>query len=148
MPKHCVIAISIFSKVEITVNDENDNDPAFSAATAEYLLVETAQMGTILTPVEVATDKDKGSNSMITYTATGDAIPNVFNVNSTTGYIELVGTLNFEMKKIYNFVVTAQDGGVSPKSTSIDIIVEVMDFNDNAPEFDTNLYQELVSEVK
>ena len=137
----------VFIKVEVTVLDENDNFPLFPSTNVEYQVSETAQKDLILTPVVAASDKDKDNNSKITYTAQGEGVPDVFSVDSASGEIKLNGTLNYENKSKYNFLIIAEDGGSVPKKNNLNVTIVVLDFNDNAPEFDSNLYTETISEV-
>ncbi len=133
-------------KVEITVLDENDNFPVFPGSNVEYQLSE-ASVPFIFTPVVAAVDIDKDNNSKITYTAEGEGVPNVFSVNTTNGEIRLVGTLNFELKNTYVFLIFAEDGGDIPKKNNLTVTITVLDFNDNNPEFEMNVYTETISEV-
>ena len=119
----------------------------FSSTLAEYQISENAIDDTDLAPLAAASDADKGNNSKITYTASGEGVPNVFTVDPLVGTIQLVGQLNFEIKEKYTFIVFAEDGGVVPKSSNITIVINVLDFNDNEPEFNKSFYTASISEV-
>lgn len=95
-----------------------------------------------------ATDADTGDNSLLYYSAVGEGIPDVFHVNNATAEIEIVGTLNFEYKTQYSFIITAQDSGMDPMNDTLNVTIEILDFNDNAPEFSQNGYASSVYEVR
>ena len=61
----------LHSQVDITVLDENDNDPEFEFSFFDLSVMENADPGTVLSPTVLATDIDEGSNAEIKYTLTG-----------------------------------------------------------------------------
>ena len=136
-----------FLKVEVTVLDENDNAPKFATEIADYVYVESTPVNTILLPVRTADDADKGDNALITYSLTGEGVPDVFSVNSSNGEIKLESELNYEIKNTYTLLLVAVDNGTPSMSGNITIEFEVLDFNDNSPEFDKSNYPVTLDEV-
>ena len=52
----------------------------------------------------------------------------------------MAGTLDYESRQLYEFNVTATDGG-SPSNTAIaEVVITVEDLNDNAPMIDFSSY--------
>lgn len=54
--------------------------------------------------------------------------------------------LDFEVCKDYYITVEAWDNGNPPLSTATMIVIDLMDVNDNAPMFDQDIYNVLISE--
>ncbi|XP_064581408.1 protocadherin alpha-8-like [Zonotrichia leucophrys gambelii] len=120
----------------ISVLDANDNAPQFNQSVYKVQLLESAEVGTVVTRVN-ATDADEGLNSEVTYTVTNFIPPSgkdVISIHSNTGEILLTGTLDFEEVKVFNFRIEARDKGTPPLSGHCKLLLEVVDVNDNAPE--------------
>ena len=69
-------------QVQISVKDENDNAPRFSAHTYQVAILENSTRGTWVLRVTAA-DPDEGSNGHIAYTLQGG--DGVFSINRTSG---------------------------------------------------------------
>ncbi|KAM7007909.1 protocadherin alpha-8-like [Passerculus sandwichensis] len=120
----------------ISVLDTNDNAPQFNQSVYKVQLLESAEVGTLVTSVN-ATDADEGINSEVTYAVTNFIPPSgkdVISINPNTGEIHLTGTLDFEEVKVFNFRIEARDKGTPPLTGHCKLVLEVVDVNDNAPE--------------
>jgi hypothetical protein len=122
-------------EIHVTVADANDNAPHFPQAQYEASVAENAPPGTTLAVV-TAVDDDAELNGLVTYklgssTISRDAV--LFYVNSTTGVLSLVGSLDYEISSVYTVDVVAQDGGVQPQTAFARVVIAVEDVNDNAP---------------
>lgn len=64
-----------------------------------------------------------------------------FQVNSETGLIETKVPLDREDVSVYRLTLVAQDSSVTePKASTVNLLINVLDENDNAPVFaDTQL---------
>lgn len=121
--------------VEIIVGDVNDNAPKFLKDTYHGRIVEGAPVGTSLLTVS-ATDADAGLNGRIRYTFEGgNSGGGDFALDPTLGILRSMKQIDREKTSSYELVAYAVDRGMSEKSTSVIIIVEVEDVNDNRPEF-------------
>lgn len=58
----------------------------------------------------------------------------------------MVDDLDFEVCKDFYITVEAWDSGSPPLSAATMVIIELMDVNDNAPIFDQDIYNVLISE--
>ena len=132
------------SQLNITVLDENDNIPQFDAVN---VLQTDEQMpnGTFVGRVS-ATDADSGVNQVIAYSFVQSSIANLFAINVTTGEIVTAIVLDRETLVQQNniflpptsqmtFQVQATDGGTPSLFSQVDITVQLIDINDNAPVF-------------
>uniref|UniRef100_A0A6J0U756 Protocadherin alpha-5-like isoform X11 n=1 Tax=Pogona vitticeps TaxID=103695 RepID=A0A6J0U756_9SAUR len=120
----------------IHVLDANDNPPVFNQSVYKVKLWENATNGTLVLKVN-ATDLDEGVNSEISYSFTSHVPPNflkIFSINSNTGEIRVVGKVDYENMSVFDLQIVAENKGILPLSGHCQVIVEVLDVNDNAPE--------------
>ena len=86
-----------------------------------------------------ATDRDIGKNAEITYQiSSGDKTK--FKIDSTTGLITTLTTLDREQQPAYQLYVTAKDHGTPSQSSVVLVTVTVKDENDNNPRFAQSIY--------
>ncbi|XP_019119444.2 protocadherin gamma-A11 isoform X11 [Larimichthys crocea] len=119
-------------KINIVVLDANDNAPVFSQSVYRVTVPENASRGTVILTVS-ATDNDKGANEEVVYSFSQhtDSASSLFNMDSQTGEIAVIGVLDYEKAKHYEIDVEAKDkGGLTDTSK---VLIEVTDLNDNAP---------------
>ncbi|XP_053682890.1 cadherin-99C [Sabethes cyaneus] len=118
--------------VNIKVTDINDKNPEFDESMLPYVFYVDEGKDNVVIGVVHATDADEGMNAEITYTIPSD-IP--FKINSRTGEIKTKSALDYEKKKEYKFVVTAQDGAPEPRLGTASVTVKVRDIPDEVPRF-------------
>ncbi|XP_026556674.1 cadherin-23-like [Pseudonaja textilis] len=120
-------------QIHIIVLDANDNVPVFSQQVYEVNLKENMPKASVIATV-TAVDMDEGINGEVKYSFEEINKNNkkMFLLNSTSGEIILVGSLDFETSSRYEVEVQAMDGGgLSDRSK---VVILVTDLNDNAPE--------------
>ena len=108
--------------ISVTLEDVNDNAPVFTSSATVTIDENTTAVTTLVT-----TDAD--TNPTVTYSITGGADADDFEV-STTGVLALKYEADFELNPDYAVEVTANDG---VNSTSQTIIVNVT--NEKEPAF-------------
>lgn len=120
------------TEVRVTIQDINDNTPAFDPQSYTIQLLENAPIGaTVLTVT--ATDADSTTNGQIRYSLQGT---NTFSINATTGDITLMQTLDHERVQAFNFTVIATDLADNlPRSSDAQVFVFITNVNDNSPFF-------------
>ncbi|XP_060765542.1 protocadherin gamma-A12-like [Neoarius graeffei] len=132
-------------QIHISVLDVNDNKPACKESVYKAEVRENLAPGTVVTAVS-ATDADQGVNGQITYSfaqASKEA-RNVFKINTETGAITTLGTLDYESDKSYQLNVKAMDkGGLAD---TCKVIVEVLDENDNSPSIQLMSFSNFIAE--
>lgn len=117
----------------IIVEDTNDNDPQFRKAFYRRSVAENSKKGTTVVSV-VADDVDK--NRTITYSLQGPRqVLSLVELDSETGEVVVVERVDREQFSWLNFTVEAMDSGVPPRSSSVAVVVQVIDENDNNPTF-------------
>lgn len=77
-------------QIDITVSDQNDNDPVFEKSKYEKLLFENAPPGTLVVKV-TAIDNDDKENGNVTYSLHNDSDTSLFEINSVSGEITTTG---------------------------------------------------------
>ncbi|XP_066289164.1 protein dachsous-like [Branchiostoma lanceolatum] len=124
--------------VVITLEDINDNAPVFEHQTLQGVVRENTPIGepVIIIPELVVTDEDFGINGSVDIRLTGVG-SSKFAVNSTTGHIYVSGDLDYEEAQSYTLTVEAmdRDGTSGYRSTTARLTIELLDENDNSPQF-------------
>ncbi|NXF13528.1 PCDGA protein, partial [Smithornis capensis] len=121
------------ARIRVTVLDANDNSPVFSQAEYTVRVPEDVPVGSTLITI-TATDSDEWLNGHVKYwieKATDMALDS-FHLDSETGAITLIRSLDFEEVDDYELEVQAKDG--AGLSDTAKVTITVTDVNDNAPE--------------
>ncbi|XP_050926881.1 protocadherin beta-2 [Lates calcarifer] len=132
----------------VQVSDVNDNVPKFSKAEYQAEVLETESVGTNLLTLS-AVDPDDGANGRVTYSIfqqDPSSDPAVFELDSSSGTLRLVQTLDYSKVKVYSLMVQASDGGTPPLVGNGSVVVKVKDVNNNPPEFSKGSYDVAISE--
>ncbi|XP_038556111.1 protocadherin gamma-C3-like [Micropterus salmoides] len=136
-------------RIEVNILDINDNSPAFIEKTYSLNISESSLTGErYLLPIAV--DADIGSNSVKTYKLSQNEH---FSLDVQSGgdhgvsaELVLQKALDREKQSVITLLLTAVDGGKPAKSGSLQINVNVLDANDNIPNFSKSLYKVRVRE--
>uniref|UniRef100_A0A8C5GTZ0 Protocadherin-16 n=1 Tax=Gouania willdenowi TaxID=441366 RepID=A0A8C5GTZ0_GOUWI len=133
--------LSSTAKVDILLQDVNDNTPVFASNFYNASIKENTPAGTCFLEVS-ATDEDRGSFGAITYnlgSGSGSAVPSHFSIDKETGQLCTSTALDRDQEvDKYDLTVTATDGG--GLSSVARVRVTVVDINDNRPTFYPVLY--------
>ena len=125
------------ASVYITVTEVNDNQPTFELLYYKKDCPEDYNVSTSLLTVK-ATDRDRIGNTILYSIITnGDSVS--FNVNPTTGVIQLAKALDYETQKRYTFTVKAEDSGNKQLFGNAHVTIDITDVNDNNPQFVSGL---------
>ncbi|XP_076149213.1 protocadherin alpha-3-like [Alosa pseudoharengus] len=126
--------LSSSSIITVDVADVNDNAPRFTESVLNVYIKENSPVGVVMTTVS-ASDADTNENGQITYSVldSGAPISTLVNINSMTGDLTCLQSLNYEEIKTFQFRVQATDSGVPPLSSNTTVNVFVLDENDNSP---------------
>ncbi|KAH0552709.1 hypothetical protein KQX54_014282 [Cotesia glomerata] len=121
-------------KVNVIVQDVNDNPPIFNQTRYTASVPENATVGTPVLQVN-ATDLDIGSNGMIEYSINRRQSDReeIFRIDSSSGMVFVNKALDFESKERHELVIVARDLGAQPLEASAFLSVYVTDVNDNQP---------------
>ncbi|KAL8207012.1 UNVERIFIED_CONTAM: Protocadherin Fat 4, partial [Gekko kuhli] len=134
---------SSFVKIEITVIDINDNVPVFNQDPLIAEVLENLPPSKIITVTAV--DKDSGLNGQLNYEIISGNQENSFNIHHANGEIRSVRPLDREHVAQYILTIKATDRGTSVQSSTVQVLINVLDENDNAPKF-SQIFSALVPE--
>ncbi|KAM9852765.1 protocadherin Fat 3a isoform 2-T2 [Aulostomus maculatus] len=132
-------------KVQVAIEDANDNTPTFSQSSYEGFVNESVPIGTSVLTVS-AVDGDKGENGYITYSISS-LQPLPFKINQFSGIISSTKELDFESSsESFAFVVRASDWG-SPyrRESEVNVTIHLENVNDNQPLFEKVACQGVIS---
>ncbi|KAF1378536.1 hypothetical protein PFLUV_G00191580 [Perca fluviatilis] len=124
------------ARVQIIIEDANDNYPVFNRPFYDIAINESLPVGTVALVVS-AVDADKDENGYVTHTITGEqSLP--FTIDQDTGEVRITRDLDFESSDdIYTFAVRASDWG-SPyrRESEVNVTIRLININDNQPLFE------------
>ncbi|EAW62003.1 protocadherin alpha 11 [Homo sapiens] len=130
--------------VNVEVKDINDNPPVFSLREQKLLIAESKQSDSRF-PLEGASDADIEENALLTYRLSKNEY---FSLDSPTNgkqikrlSLILKKSLDREKTPELNLLLTATDGGKPELTGTVRLLVQVLDVNDNDPEFDKSEYK-------
>ncbi|XP_076020987.1 protocadherin alpha-C2-like [Genypterus blacodes] len=126
-------------KLTIQVTDMNDNHPEISIKSFRSPIKETEPTDTVIAVVSVG-DKDSGDNGVVDLHIP-DNMP--FKLRESSGnYYELVVSEPLDREKVpeYDITFTVTDRGSPPLSDNETMTLELLDVNDNVPQFPQSFY--------
>ncbi len=125
------------AKVEIDVDDINDNAPVFQSLSYVADVSEGLPIGTSVLQVS-AVDRDSDRNSDITYQLVNKE-NYFFEIDPLSGILATSQVLDYETSQQFTLKVIATDKGTPPLSGETQIIVNIIDVNDNPPDLASRL---------
>ncbi|XP_022240676.1 fat-like cadherin-related tumor suppressor homolog isoform X3 [Limulus polyphemus] len=127
--------LSSTAVVNIWVLDVNDNYPKFSRRQYMAKIREDQPVGSVIMILS-AHDSDLDAGGKVHYELEGN-VTSIFQIDPEMGVVRLAGMLDFESRPIFNLTVIARDKGDPPLSSSVSLLIEVEDVNENehAPMF-------------
>lgn len=133
----CVVAL-----VNITVIKISVRSPQFEFDPQSLRIRENIPRETVICRID-AGDFDSGNNEQTIYSLVSQYPPGVdwFQVDGQTGLMKVNSDIDYEKVRQITVVVMAmvQRGEVTGKPTTMTMVVDVTDINDNRPEFDEAL---------
>ncbi|XP_040831358.1 protocadherin beta-2-like isoform X2 [Ochotona curzoniae] len=153
----CVLPLQVllekplqFFQAELRIRDINDHSPVFLDKEIILKIPESLSPGTTFL-IEGAQDSDIGSNGLQNYTISPNFHFHLKLQASPDGMmlppqLVLDKALDREEEAEIRLILTALDGGTPSRSGTALVRIEVLDINDNAPEFTQMLYEVQVPE--
>ncbi|XP_064810589.1 protocadherin alpha-C2-like isoform X7 [Oncorhynchus masou masou] len=126
-------------KLTILVTDMNDNHPEISIKSFQSPVKEDIAVDTVIAVVSVS-DKDSGDNGKVDIHI-ADQLPFALR-ESSDNYYELVVSEPLDREKVpeYEITFTVTDRGSPPLSDNETMTLELLDVNDNVPQFPQSFY--------
>ncbi|XP_029458166.1 protocadherin Fat 3 isoform X2 [Rhinatrema bivittatum] len=135
--------VPLYSTIDvyIEIEDVNDNAPLTSEPIYYPTVLENSPKDVSVLLIQ-AQDPDSSSSDKLTYRITSGNPQNFFAINPKTGLITTTSRkLDREQQAEHFLEVTVTDGGVSPKQSTVWVVAQVLDENDNKPQFPEKVYQ-------
>uniref|UniRef100_A0AAY4C8E6 FAT atypical cadherin 1 n=1 Tax=Denticeps clupeoides TaxID=299321 RepID=A0AAY4C8E6_9TELE len=135
--------------VYVHLKDENDNAPVFTETEFFGIISESAAAKSVVltkenTPLVIcAADADADLNGRLVYEIADPLARNYFQLDSVTGAIRTLFSLDFEQIAVFHFTVQVHDSGF-PRlfgENTVNVTIQIMDYNDCPPKFSQNLYE-------
>ncbi|KAM3925511.1 protocadherin alpha-13-like isoform 8-T8 [Leptodactylus fuscus] len=136
-------------RVDVEIEDINDNSPGFPSEVFNLVISELRPAGSRFL-LDGAVDPDIGTNSITNYELSASE----YFALDFQKYMNQIRSLELVLKKpldrerqsVHNLTLTAYDGGKPRLSGITNVVITVEDVNDNAPTFYQPFYQCSVTE--
>ncbi len=136
---------SNIAEVSIEIVPVNDNSPVFDQALYGGAVTENAPLGSPVGVTVFASDRDVHSGTQISYEILGGSTD--FTIDSVLGNITTLQPLDADSgDRLYQLTIIASDNGSPPRTSTVNVNIEVLDVNDNGPVFDQSNYSMSVPE--
>ena len=108
-------SLSGTSMITITIVDENDNNPVFSASTYRQSIAENSLNASVVEILQ-ATDADSASNGELFFSLLERT--DVFKVDNSSGIVTVLNSdlLDYEVQRSFSFLVEVRDMGTPPRA--------------------------------
>ncbi|XP_062865096.1 protocadherin Fat 1a [Trichomycterus rosablanca] len=136
-----VVPLSSFVEVYIEVQDVNDNAPYTSEPVYYPSVMENSPRDVSVIQID-AYDPDTRSSNRMSYKISSGNPQGFFNIDAKTGLVTTTSRkLDREQQDEHILEITVTDQGVPARSTTVRVIVQVLDENDNRPVFMEKVYK-------
>ncbi|XP_070819456.1 protocadherin beta-16-like [Chaetodon trifascialis] len=136
-------------RITVEITDINDNAPSFASSEKRFEISESAVIGSKFV-LDQAVDADIGTNDLQSYSLnpTNNFALKLENQADGSKKVEMVlqKPLDREHQEQISLLLTAVDGGQPRMSGTMQITVNVLDANDNAPVFTQSVYKATITE--
>ncbi|XP_033228153.1 DE-cadherin-like [Belonocnema kinseyi] len=122
---------------KVTIEDVNDNAPVFDKVTYTESVPQDLPLNSEVMRVSAA-DIDDGNNSVVRYSLKSkksDDSAQYFRIDTNTGVIFLNKAIDKNPDFRFSMIATAEDLGKEPKSSQIDLDIQVVESHKKAPSF-------------
>ena len=130
--------LTTIAYIQVKLQDINDNSPRFTEDSYLWHISENSHPRSIMLQVN-ATDPDYGENAEIKYSIKGPE-SQWFAVDPVTGVVRTKFSLDHEVQAVHKVTIMARDKGEPQRSAIVILTVDVMDTNDEKPEFTQDVY--------
>ena len=124
--------------VIINVLDSNDNKPLFAEMLYNVAIPENISVFADVLTVS-ANDPDSGTNGVIRFSLDPNATQ-LFSLDNESGVLTTLLGLDYERINRYQFTITAHDGGIPSLTSTVIVIVNLINVNDECPIFENPMY--------
>ncbi|XP_011499727.1 PREDICTED: cadherin-related tumor suppressor-like [Ceratosolen solmsi marchali] len=130
--------LSATQLIRVIIEDVNDHTPVFKLTSYETSLAESTPVNERFYAL-VATDRDLSRNGRIFYKVVDGNAEGRFGI-FPDGQLYVKNVLDREEQDYYALEVVASDQGCPRRSSTVSVVVHIIDENDNAPEFSNSSF--------
>nr|XP_023023050.1 cadherin-23 [Leptinotarsa decemlineata] len=121
------------ASIKVNIEDVNDNSPKFRKPFYKFSVAENSKNGVPIGTI-IADDLDK--NRTITYGLMSPMeISNLIYLDPERGDLVVSGKIDHELFQWLNLTIKATDNGMPPRSSGVEVFIQILDENDNNPYF-------------
>ena len=131
--------------VYVAVIEPNNHSPIFGPKQYQKTVSESLAVGREVIQVN-ASDQDSGTNGQVFYHVESSNPPGYLRIGRQNGSIYVEKPLDYETARLIKLNVLATDGGRKPRSSSVEVRIELSDANDNRPVFTKREYDGYIAE--
>uniref|UniRef100_A0A8C2DIR3 FAT atypical cadherin 3a n=1 Tax=Cyprinus carpio TaxID=7962 RepID=A0A8C2DIR3_CYPCA len=137
-----VVPQSTALQVYIQVEDVNDNAPLTSEPMYHATIPENSPKDQSVIQIQAQDPDATATEPRLSFRISSGNPQNFFSINPRTGLITTTSRkLDREQQAEHVLEVTVSDGGLSPRHTTVWVVIQVLDVNDNKPTFPEKVYQ-------
>ncbi|XP_016104917.1 protocadherin Fat 3-like isoform X2 [Sinocyclocheilus grahami] len=137
-----VVPQSAALQVYIQVEDVNDNAPLTSEPMYHATILENSPKDQSVIQIQAQDPDATATEPRLSFRISSGNPQNFFSINPRTGLITTTSRkLDREQQAEHVLEVTVSDGGPSPRHTTVWVVIQVLDVNDNKPTFPEKVYQ-------
>ncbi|XP_013178590.1 PREDICTED: protein dachsous [Papilio xuthus] len=145
-------------QLKVEVLDLNDNRPTFTSSSLSFKVKENAKIGHVVGTVaccdsylqdNTINNEEERQISYLLMPLTSDHLPGTFEIDRRTGSLVVARELDREIQEEYRLEVRALDTSATnnPQSSAVTVKIEIIDVNDNAPQWSQDPINIEVSEI-
>lgn len=127
---------SFNTTVFVSILGTNEHTPVIAQAMYTCSMYENEAVGFSVCTVS-ARDNDSGLDGTINYQISSGTLSNAFAVDQESGRIFLARTVDYESERSFSLLIEAYDLGEPSLTSSVSVVVNVADLNDNQPQMDS-----------
>ncbi|KAM4620340.1 protocadherin Fat 3 [Polymixia lowei] len=137
------------ANVTVQVGDINDNPPVFQQLRYVGVISEAAPVNSVVLgedggPLVIrASDRDRNHNALLVFQIIEETAGVFFSVDSGTGSIRTIATLDYETFSEFFFRVHVRDSGQPSRTADspAEVLIKVININDSPPKFSQSSYE-------
>ena len=139
-----VPSLSSRQVVIVSIDDVNDHTPIFEHGSYETSLLESIPVNDRFFAL-TASDEDHGLNGFVSYNITNGNDDEKFGI-FPDGYLYVRSALDREARDYFALTIIATDHGIPPRSSTVLVVIHILDENDNAPVFTNKTFDFYLAE--
>ncbi|CAL4149728.1 unnamed protein product [Meganyctiphanes norvegica] len=134
---------SDFAKVQISIEDLNDNAPEYAMSSYQGNINVEFSKGVTFLQVQ-AIDKDFGRNGQVIYKIyepSNSQVTQMFSVHPEAGNVSLIVDPNGRANEVFQFFIRAEDRGIPRRTSDVPVTIYLLPKDEHPPKFSSPYLQ-------